>query len=144
MYPPGHLALGYLAGKITDKITNNETDTLLLWIFSMLPDIDILIPGLAHRGPTHSIIVATAVFTPIILYHRKGASYYASLISHSLIGDYTTAYGCKLLWPINQTWYLYESPLTHATRTIPIEILLFSIMIGHIIIEKTKATRTNG
>ena len=140
MYPPGHLALGYFAGKITSKITKNETGILLLWIFSMLPDIDILIPGLVHRGPTHSIIVATAVFTPIMIYYKKGISYYASLLSHSLIGDYFTAYGCQLLWPINQTWYKYENPLTHGNQIIPLEIILFSIMIGHILIEKYKST----
>jgi len=140
MYPPGHLALGYFAGKITSKITNNETNIPLLWIFSMIPDIDILIPGLVHRGPTHSIIVATAIFTPIMIYYKKGTSYYASLISHSLIGDYITAYGCQLLWPINQTWYKYENALTHTTQLIPFEILLFAIMIGHILIEKYKTT----
>ena len=144
MYPPGHLALGYFAGKITSKITKNETNIPLLWILSMLPDIDILIPTLVHRGPTHSIIVATAIFTPIIIYYKKGIPYYASLISHSLIGDYITAYGCQLLWPINQTWYKYENPLTHTTQVIPLEILLFAIMIGHILIEKYKTTRTNG
>ena len=142
MYPLGHLALGYFAGKITSKITKNETNILLLWIFSMLPDIDILIPGLVHRGPTHSIIVATAIFTPIMIYYKKGTSYYASLLSHSLIGDYITAYGCQLLWPINQTWYKYENALTCTTQMIPLEILLFTIMIGHILIEKYKTTHT--
>ena len=140
MYPPGHLALGYLTGKITSKITKNEADTLLLWIFSMLPDIDILIPGLTHRGPTHSIIVATAILAPVMIYNRKGIACYASLLSHSLIGDYTTAYGCQLLWPLDQTWYKYENALTHARQTIPLEMLLFAVMIGHIILEKYKTT----
>ena len=138
MYLLGHLALGYFAGKITSKITKNETNILLLWIFSMLPDIEILIPGLVHRGPTHSIIVATVIFTPIMIFYREGISYYASLLSHSLIGDYITAYGCQLLWPINQFWYKYENVLTYATQVIPFEILLFTIMIGHILIEKYK------
>ena len=144
MYLLGHMALGYFTGKITSKITKNETNIPLLWIFSMLPDIDILIPGFVHRGPTHSIIVATAIFTPIMIYYKKGISYYASLLSHSLIGDYITAYGCQLLWPINQTWYKYENALTHTTQLIPFEILLFTIMIGHILIEKYKTTHTKG
>ena len=43
----------------------------LVWASSLLPDLDLLIPGNNHMGPTHSIIFAIAVFLPLFLYKGK-------------------------------------------------------------------------
>lgn len=148
MFAVGHMSVAYLLTRGLKRGRWQSISIPLVWASSLLPDLDLLIPGINHMGPTHSIIVATAIFTPIMIYYKKGISYYASLLSHSLIGDYITAYGCQLLWPINQTGYKYEKapqycPATR-TQTISLEIFLFAIMIGHILIEKYKNTRTNG
>jgi membrane-bound metal-dependent hydrolase YbcI (DUF457 family) len=100
MYPVGHVALVYLAGVLASRITREEFNTPLIWIVSLLPDLDFFIPFLEHRGPTHSIIIVVIAFIPIILKKRGGFPYLAALASHSTIGDYFTAHGCRLLWPL--------------------------------------------
>jgi hypothetical protein len=57
MYAVGHFALGYLTSKIASKSLNVNINLPLIFLASVLPDIDLLIPGLHHRGPLHSIIV---------------------------------------------------------------------------------------
>ena len=145
MYFPGHMALGYFSGKITGRITNKTPNIILLWIVSNLHDIDIFIPGVIHRGPTHSVIFGTVIFIPILLWYRDGLPLYASLMSHSLIGDYFTSYGCQLFSPITSTWYRYGSALQYGPDTraysISIELVLFAIMVVFMIYEKYKPIR---
>ena len=142
MYFPGHMALGYYSGKITGRITKKNPNIILLWVVSNLPDIDIFIPGVIHRGPTHSVIFGTIIFIPIFLLYKDALPHYASLMSHSLIGDYFTAYGCQLFWPVQSTWYRYGSALQYGPDTraysISIELALFAIMVGLMIYEKYK------
>ena len=142
MYFPGHMALGYFSGKITGRITNKNPNIILLWVVSNLPDIDIFIPGVIHRGPTHSVIFGTVIFIPILLWYRDGLPLYASLMSHSLIGDYFTSYGYQLFSPITSTWYRYGSALQYGPDTraysISIELVLFAIMVVFMIYEKYK------
>ena len=108
MYPLGHVALGYLSGKIAAEFNKKDFNTLLIWIVSVSPDFDILIPNLAHRGPSHSAISAIAIFIPILIFNKNGLPYLVALLSHSLIGDYFTAYGCKLFWPLSDEWFVYD------------------------------------
>jgi membrane-bound metal-dependent hydrolase YbcI (DUF457 family) len=66
----------------------------------------LLIPGLNHRGLTHSIIILTIVFIPAFAIYKKiSIPYFAALMQHILIGDFLTGGGIQLLWPITQTWY---------------------------------------
>ncbi len=51
MYAVGHFALGYLTGKVAAKSLDVKINLPLLFLASVFPDIDILIPGLVHRGP---------------------------------------------------------------------------------------------
>jgi hypothetical protein len=70
-------------------------------MLSVVPDIDLLIPFIQHRGPTHSIITSLIIFVPIFaIYHKKATPYLIALIQHSLIGDYIAGGGTQLLWPI--------------------------------------------
>jgi len=129
MYPPGHFALGYFSGKIISRFTGEEINIPIIWFISILPDIDILLPFLKHRGPTHSIIIAALLSLPFLLKYRKGYSYFAALASHSLIGDYFTAYGCQLLWPITLIWFKAEPPfLINGNFELIIEVSLFALM----------------
>ena len=78
----------------------------LLFLASIIPDVDLFIPGVEHRGPTHSIILATLIFIPIFTHYGKDAApYFIALIQHALIGDYLTGGGIQLLWPINAIFY---------------------------------------
>jgi membrane-bound metal-dependent hydrolase YbcI (DUF457 family) len=106
MFAVGHVALGYLTGKAASKLLNVKINIPLLFLVSLLPDIDFLL-GLEHRGPTHSIIVQTIIFIPALLAYKKQAvPVFASLIQHSLLGDLLTGSGgIQLFWPITSQWY---------------------------------------
>ena len=106
MYAVGHLALGYITGKATGKLLNVNVNLPLLFLASIIPDIDLLIPGLQHRGPTHSLIISIIIFIPFVAYYgKKAIPYFIALTQHSLIGDYITSGGIQLLWPINSIYY---------------------------------------
>lgn len=116
MYAVGHLALGYLSGKTASKILNVNVNIPLLFLASTLPDIDLLIPGLQHRGPLHSIIIFCLLFLPaFILFGKRATPYFAALIQHILIGDYLTGY-TQLLWPIASDWYGLGIEITSLTN----------------------------
>ena len=139
MYAVGHLALGYLSGKAASKILNVDLNLPLIFLVSVLPDIDRMIPNLEHRGPLHSIIVFCLLFIPFFtIYRKRSLPYFVALIQHSLIGDYLTG-GTQLFWPLTNNWY--GSGLTMKV-TNPINILaewiLFLFFIT--IMFKTKDT----
>ena len=116
MYAVGHLALGYLTGKITSKLLNVNVNLPLLFLASIIPDIDLLIPSLQHRGPTHSLILSIIVFIPIVAYYGKKATpYFIALTQHSLIGDYITG-GTQLLWPLTSHMYDTGMKITSLTN----------------------------
>lgn len=138
MFAVGHITLGYITGKILGKATEQSQNISALWTLSLLPDIDLLIPGLQHRGPTHSIIVALLIFTPLfIIRPRRTAPYFAALATHSLIGDHITDGGTKLFWPVSLKWVKYDSTIMlGGTFETYIELALFSILILTLIASK--------
>jgi membrane-bound metal-dependent hydrolase YbcI (DUF457 family) len=72
---------------------------------SVLPDVDLLLRFLMHRGPTHSLVAITVLMIPFFVVYRKQAiPYYAAMLSHVLIGDYFTG-GIELFWPLSQGWF---------------------------------------
>ena len=106
MFAVGHVALGYLLGKITSKLTETEIKIPVLLALTILPDIDLLMPGIRHRGPTHSMIVIVLSSLPfLIVYGKTVIPYIIAIVQHSLIGDYLTGGGIQLFWPMNQKWY---------------------------------------
>ena len=140
MYAVGHLALGYLSGKTASKMLNVSINLPLIFLISVLPDIDLMIPSLHHRGPSHSVVVFCLFFLPIfILLKKRAVPYFVALLQHSLIGDYVTG-GNQLLWPVTPNWYGSGLGLK---VTSPINILLEWILflIALIIMFKTKDTR---
>ena len=137
MFPPGHLVLGYFSGILSKKYLGKDFNLILIWFIALLPDIDLFIPGLPHRGPTHSIVVALGLGGLICLIYRDSFPYLISLCTHSVIGDYFTRPGCQLLWPLNDTWYKYQYALTFRDPILVIiEGIMFAIMIGHMILKK--------
>jgi len=124
MYAVGHLALGYLSGKTASKILNVNANIPLLFLASVLPDIDLLIPGLNHRGPLHSVILFFLLFLPaFVLFKKRAIPYFLALIQHSLIGDYLTGW-TQLIWPVTTNWYGLGIEITSLTNIL-IEWALF-------------------
>jgi hypothetical protein len=106
MYAVGHFALGYLTGKLTSKSLDVNVNLPLLFLASVFPDIDILIPGLVHRGPLHSVILFCLVFIPIFaIYKKRAAPYFVAVIQHIIIGDYLIGGDLQLLWPLTTNTY---------------------------------------
>ncbi len=128
MYAVGHFALGYLTGKIASKSLNVNINLPLLFLASVFPDIDILIPGLEHRGPLHSVVVFCFLFIPLfLLYKKKAVPYFVAVIQHLIIGDYITG-GAQLLWPASINMYGLGIGI-ESLSNIAFELLLFSISI---------------
>ena len=108
MFAVGHLAMGYLSAKVFQKFLRIDINLPLIFFLSLIPDVDLLIPGLVHRGITHSIIVLTLMFIPIFLLYRKTSiPYFVAIGQHSLIGDFFTG-GIQMLWPVTSNWYGYR------------------------------------
>ena len=150
MFAVGHIALGYLIGKAVSKATHQNLDIPLILTLSLLPDIDFIIPGLQHRGPTHSIILALLIFAPfLITSSSKTFPYLATFTSHTLIGDYLTDGGVQLLWPLSSRWMRFSSTIRIGSAfETNLEILLFTITLGTIILTKDyvplfQANKTN-
>jgi len=97
----------------------------LLLALSVISDVDLLIPGLRHRGATHSLLMCTLLFIPaFIVYKRRALPYFASLTQHSLIGDYIFG-KVQLLWPLNKNWYGMRIPMMSITD-ITVEWIFFA------------------
>ena len=101
MFAIGHFAIGYLTGKASAKTLNIQLNMPLLLTASVIPDVDLFLRFIHHRGPTHSLITIIALTVPFLIYYRKAAVPYAvALASHSLIGDFFTD-GTQLFWPFS-------------------------------------------
>ena len=136
MYAVGHFALGYLAGKLTSKAFSVNINLPLLFLASIFPDIDILIPGLEHRGPLHSVVLFCIIFIPLfLLYKKRAVPYFVALILHMLIGDYFTGGGMQLLWPVTMDMYGFSSD-SESFRIVFLELVLFVVSL--IVMFRTK------
>ena len=129
MYPLGHFALAYFTAILSKKYNPTKFNVIILWFFSVLPDFDIFIDELKHRGPTHSIITALFVSSIVLFLYRKGIPYCIALLSHSVLGDYFTSYGCQLLWPINKNFYRFPYALHINSTEMGLELVLFLLML---------------
>jgi len=127
MYAVGHFALGYLTGKLAAKSLDVKVSLPLLFLASVFPDIDILIPGLVHRGPLHSVILFCLVFIPIFaIYKKRAAPYFVAVIQHIIIGDYLIGGNLQLLWPLTTSTYGFHIGITSLTNIV-LEWSLFLI-----------------
>lgn len=114
------------------------TGATMLWL-SMLPDVDHRIPGIPHRGPTHSLLFAAlvgGVFGAVGQYLGQTLGIVADLgteygsvglgvfgfflgsitiVAH-LLGDVITPMGVNFLWPVSTK--RYSLSLTPAKSTL--------------------------
>ena len=97
----------------------------LLLALSVISDVDLLIPGLRHRGATHSLLMCSLLFIPaFIIYKRRALPYFASLTQHSLIGDYMFG-KVQLLWPLSKNWFGMRIPMMSITD-VTVEWIFFT------------------
>ena len=109
MFAVGHFALGYLTGKAAAKELGVQINIPLLFLASVFPDIDILIPGLEHRGPLHSVLLFCLVFIPIfVVYSKRAVPYFVAVFQHIMIGDFIVGGDLQLLWPLSTSVYGFE------------------------------------
>jgi hypothetical protein len=136
MYAVGHFALGYLTGKLASKSLDVNVNLPLLFLASVFPDIDILIPGLVHRGPLHSVLLFCLLFLPIFaIYKKRAAPYFVAVIQHIIIGDYLIGGDLQLLWPLTTNTYGFHIGIA-SLFNITLEWCLFILSMTFII--KTK------
>ena len=109
MYAVGHFALGYLTGKVAAESLDVDINVPLVFLASVLPDIDILIPGLVHRGPLHSVLLFCLVFIPLfVVYKKRATPYFVAVIQHIIIGDFIVGGDLQLLWPLSTNVYGFQ------------------------------------
>jgi membrane-bound metal-dependent hydrolase YbcI (DUF457 family) len=126
----GHLSLGYFSAYATSKYTGERMVIPVVWIASMLPDLDAFFYRyMVHRGPSHSIIVAVvASISVLIVFGRRSLPYLAALASHILIGDYFVP-PTQMFWPLSNAWYGAPQMFQlHGTVELLVEVFLFALM----------------
>ena len=136
VFAVGHIALGYLINKVISRGKNASITAI--WTLSLLPDIDLIIPFLRHRGPTHSMIIPIAIFLPLLIARKREAvPYFAAMVTHSVIGDIFTGGGIQLFWPISSDWISSKIVIRMGTAYENyMEITLFAALIGTIILTR--------
>jgi membrane-bound metal-dependent hydrolase YbcI (DUF457 family) len=123
-------------GKAASKLLTVNVNVPLLFVASVIADIDLLIPALEHRGPTHSLVFVFLLLLPaFLLYKRKVVPYLLALIQHSIMGDYLTSAGVQLFWPLSSGWYGVGIEITSLTNVF-VELVLFSVLITTLLITK--------
>jgi len=133
MFAVGHLAIGYLSAKVFQKVLRTDINLPLIFFLSLIPDVDLLIPGLVHRGITHSIIVLTLVFIPVFLFYRKTSiPYFVAIVQHSLAGDFFAG-RTQIFWPLTSKWYGYGIDVSSFTN---ISIEWASFLLAIVILTK--------
>lgn len=105
MYAVGHLALAYLAGKTASRALKTRIEIPLILALSILPDIDFLLTGVTHRGPTHSIILIAPLLLPLAYYKKKASIPYIAAILQHLAADLLGTGGIQLLWPLSTGFF---------------------------------------
>ena len=138
MFAVGHLAIGYLSAKVFQKLLKTDINLPMIFFLSLIPDVDLLIPGLVHRGATHSIIVLTLVFIPIFLFYRKtGIPYFVAITQHALVGDFFMG-GIQMFWPLASNWYGWGIDVLSFTN---ISMEWASFLLAMIVLTKTNDLR---
>jgi membrane-bound metal-dependent hydrolase YbcI (DUF457 family) len=126
----GHFALGYLTGKGSSKLLRIKANLPLLLAASVIPDVDLILRFLMHRGPTHSIITMTVLMIPFfVVYKKQSLPYYVALLSHSLIGDFLTG-GVQLFWPLSNNWFGIFNIDVRSLANVSAELVLFVISLS--------------
>jgi len=130
MFAVGHLALGYLLAKVFQRFLKTDVNLPLVFFLSLIPDVDLLIPAILHRGISHSIIVLTLLFIPFFLYFKKSSlPYFVAVAQHALVGDLLTNEGVQVLWPLTSAWFGLGFEM-RGSENISVECISFLLAIA--------------
>jgi len=131
------MALAYLLAKASAKPLKVSPNIPVLLVLSLLPDIDIIFANLTglelHRGFTHSLVFALAVFIPFfVFYGKRAVPYFLALLSHAFIGDFLIGGQLQLFWPLTTaTFGLHELGFLYidiySSINIALELSLFTL-----------------
>ena len=140
MFAVGHMSIAYLITRGLKRSRLQSMSIPLVWVSSLLPDIDLLIPGINHMGPTHSIIIA--IFIPLCLITgREATPYFLAYASHTVLGDLITNNGIWFLWPLTLRRFQVPLPVTcKTTFSANLELALFALFLLAYIITKDYAS----
>ncbi|MFC6786192.1 metal-dependent hydrolase [Halobaculum halobium] len=140
MYKRGHLGVAMVTlAPITFWLLTDGYPVFAVLVagtvlyLAMLPDMDHRVPGIPHRGPTHSLLFAglvgavfagaASVLEPVLSVAVPGGVSmvafgfllgFGSVVAH-LLGDVITPMGVNFLWPYPREWSL---SLTTADSTL--------------------------
>ena len=145
MLAVGHISIAYLLTRGLKRNLWRSMNIPLIWAFSLLPDLDLLIPGVRHMGPTHSLTFAITILTILTLYKgREAIPYSLAYASHTILGDMITNKGVQFLWPLTKKIYRIPLPfIRNPTLSTNLEIILFGLFILVYIITKDYVARPN-
>ena len=131
MFAVGHISAAYLLTRGLKRAGSPSMSIPLVMAFSLLPDLDLLIPGVRHMGPTHSLAFAIAVLMFLILYKgREATPYFLVYASHTILGDLITNRGVRFLWPLTQRVYQITLPFSrNPAFSTGLELTLFALFI---------------
>jgi len=130
MYWLGHVALGYICGKIIAKQLKLKVITPLLFLASIFPDVDMVFNpfGWQHQGPLHSPLTILFLSIPfMVMFRCKFLPYLAAALSHPVLGDTLTS-RIMLFWPLGTTAWGYHFPLGGKVDSF-IELVAFSLCL---------------
>ena len=141
MFAVGHISAAYLLTRGLKRDKWQSMSIPMVWVFSLLPDLDLLIPGVRHMEPTHSLVFAIAVLIFLTLYKgREATPYFLAYASHTILGDLITNRGVRFLWPLTQRVYQIMLPFSrNPTFSRNLELTLFGLFILIYIITKDYA-----
>jgi membrane-bound metal-dependent hydrolase YbcI (DUF457 family) len=118
-----------LTGKASAQKFKVGLNLPLLLAVSILPDIDLLLRFIQHRGPTHSLIMAVGFMAPFFFAYGKSAvPYFVALISHSMIGDFFTG-GTQLFWPFSTSVFGALNIDVGSLVDASVELILFVVLL---------------
>ncbi len=159
MYQVGHYGVALLAyapiGAVTAGAGYEQAAIvggLVCLGLSTLPDVDQQLPGIDHRGPTHSVVFAllvglsVAAVTAVLIASSSLADGRlvafgfvvgtVAILSH-LLGDILTPMGIRPFWPVLTTHYTIN--VTKAANPIA-NYVLFVLGVGAVLVAVAAVT----
>jgi len=97
---------------------------------SRLPDIDLQIRCVSHRGVTHSLLTVSILLALAIqIGHPAALAFVASYAAH-IVADMLTISGVRLLWPVDRSVHLVPRPARIRTGGVIEDVLITVIAVA--------------
>lgn len=97
----GHACWAYVTGRLAGYGVGTRPNLYLLLFVGMIPDFDLVLGifGVPHRTFTHSVLVWTIVFIPLLAkYKTRAIPYFVAVVQHILLGDLIVG-RTSIFWP---------------------------------------------